>query len=805
MSLLVDPDYAIHALRLAYLRRIDDHAGPRVITLPSISHLNVRSGSSSGRDADSGLVDSFADVAEEDTRSSSPSGGRAAMGGAMSSSSGLSPLPTNSHVFIAGLNDARYQPELATLYSPKLNSFLAPRQDSRVVDLFGGLTGSSRQGAQHDSGAGRGNQLAGLNYTTTILGPGRSGALGMRVSGRRAMSGDVPRRGNGAAMSDSVVAEEHMERPLDGPIDGEQNRVGVTVPGTSEEVHIPHGAEQPERRSQRSSSLRMPTDEARLPSSASSAASYRNRSSSQPHHVAASYALKSDDGTYDDESVFSDESQSASRSATDMYPGHPKSSVTPPSRPPRRVHRSEEPHKLISQPRAHNNDGSLSDVLSTTMATHVGSPVMPFRRRSASEGAAEFLRDDVRQQKSADVSGMERGEDAQVRSGSASLFNRLNSNSTLFSLASPPMNQGPSLANRWPRSEGGSAQSLAKLSPAPGRIMPRPGDSITSSRSRTDDPSPYLRKAVLSASMENSSGIENESAHPSDGSSAPLNNSGDMSSSVRDQELLRPSSAGQLINPGDIIDESLDESAAASSNSLAAPIISALGLQMAWSDKEPLAQPLQPSEPTGKKEGSKSATSDGPTQHGGLDAHQKQQWFSSLRTDAQTVARRFESRPQKSGISAMLSKHSQGPSNPFASLYKGVAGGSVSGGSNISVEVYFPFASHYQSEHGAQVPHAKNKSMPLSVRKTATMEEVIGYSLYCYVEEGCHPLLDENLSRHANEEEREVRLSTLGWTLRIVEDGEVDDDYPAIDRSLTVGNFGADELAVCEATAAQGE
>ena len=804
MSLLVDPDYAIHALRLAYLRRIDDHAGPRVITLPSISHLNVRSGNSSSRDADSGLVDSFADVVvEEDTRSSSPSGGRAAMGGAMSSSSGLSPLPTNSHVFIAGLNDARYQPELTTLYSPKLNNFLAPRQDSRV-DLFGGLTGSSRPGAQHGSGAGRGSQPAGLNYTTTILGPGRSGALGMRVSGRRAMSGDVPRRGNGAAMSDSVVAEEHMERPLDGEIEEVHNRAVVTVPGSSEEVTIPHGAEQPERRSQRSSSLRMPTDEARLPSSTSSVASYRNRSSSQPHHVAASDALQSDDGTYDDESPFSDESQSASQSATNIYPGPPRSIVTPPSRPPRRVHRSEEPHELISQPRVHNNDGSRSDVLSNTMATNVGSPVMPFRRRSASEGAAEFLRDDVRQQKSAENSRMERGEDVQVRS-EATLFNRLNSNSTLFSLASPSNKQGPSLADRWPRSEGGSAQSLAKLSPTPGRIMPRPGDSITSSRSRTDDPSPYLRKAMLSASMENSSGMENESTHPSDGSSAPLNNSGDMSSSVRDQELLRPSSAGQLISPGDIIDESLDESAAASSTSLAAPIISALGLQMAWSDKEPLAQPLQPNEPTGKKEGSKRATSEGPTQHGGLDAHQKQQWFSSLRTDAQTVARRFESRPQKSGISAMLSKHSQGPSNPFASLYKGVAGGSVSGGSNISIEVYFPFASHYQSKHVAQVPHPKNKSMSLSVRKTATMEEVIGYSLYCYVEEGCHPLLDEDLSQSANEEEREVRLSTLGWTLRIVEDGEVDDDYPAIDRSLTVGNFGADELAVCEATAAQGE
>lgn len=155
----------------------------------------------------------------------------------------------------------------------------------------------------------------------------------------------------------------------------------------------------------------------------------------------------------------------------------------------------------------------------------------------------------------------------------------------------------------------------------------------------------------------------------------------------------------------------------------------------------------------------------------------------------------------------MLSKHSQGPSNPFAAMYKHVAGGNVSRGSSTTIEVYFPFASQdlarRESDGGAKAIHIQSKSMSLTVRKDATMEEIIGYSLYCYVEEGWTPRLDEGLGDGATNEEREIKMSTLGWTLRIVEDGEVDDDYPAIDRSLLVGKFGADELAVCEATATQ--
>ena len=40
MSLIADPDHLIHSLRLAYLKRIDDHYGPRVITFPSVTNAN---------------------------------------------------------------------------------------------------------------------------------------------------------------------------------------------------------------------------------------------------------------------------------------------------------------------------------------------------------------------------------------------------------------------------------------------------------------------------------------------------------------------------------------------------------------------------------------------------------------------------------------------------------------------------------------------------------------------------------------------------------------------------------------------
>ena len=96
-------------------------------------------------------------------------------------------------------------------------------------------------------------------------------------------------------------------------------------------------------------------------------------------------------------------------------------------------------------------------------------------------------------------------------------------------------------------------------------------------------------------------------------------------------------------------------------------------------------------------------------------------------------------------------------SNPFASLYASVA--AVSNIPSISLELYFP--------------HSDTPTKPaiVKVRKDATVEEVTGYGLFRFWEDGRQPPLAEQQS--------DERWSTIGWGLRIVEDdGEVDEDFP---------------------------
>ncbi len=53
-----------------------------------------------------------------------------------------------------------------------------------------------------------------------------------------------------------------------------------------------------------------------------------------------------------------------------------------------------------------------------------------------------------------------------------------------------------------------------------------------------------------------------------------------------------------------------------------------------------------------------------------------------------------------------------------------------------------------------------------------------------------------------------VWLSTVGWALRIVEDeddGEVDEDFPALDREAQIAKFSFNAFAVVEASNAQSE
>lgn len=165
-------------------------------------------------------------------------------------------------------------------------------------------------------------------------------------------------------------------------------------------------------------------------------------------------------------------------------------------------------------------------------------------------------------------------------------------------------------------------------------------------------------------------------------------------------------------------------------------------------------------------------------------------------------------KPQQSALSGMLN-HSKS-SNPFTEMYASVSGRSAP--ASIIVSVYFPHA--YRPT---------GKPMELTVSRDATVEEVIGFALWTYWEEGWLPKLDDGLTG-PDDPKWENRISACGWILRLAEDdGEVDDDFPRVyplplcepsclitrllapDRLGKIVKFNADAYAILEATPAQSQ
>lgn len=78
------------------------------------------------------------------------------------------------------------------------------------------------------------------------------------------------------------------------------------------------------------------------------------------------------------------------------------------------------------------------------------------------------------------------------------------------------------------------------------------------------------------------------------------------------------------------------------------------------------------------------------------------------------------------------------------------------------------------------------------VRPDAITDDVIGYILYDYVEQKREPELDE------------AAYDLAEWVLLIAEDdGEIEDDLPAIDRTRNIGRVSFDQFALCRATPSQ--
>lgn len=84
------------------------------------------------------------------------------------------------------------------------------------------------------------------------------------------------------------------------------------------------------------------------------------------------------------------------------------------------------------------------------------------------------------------------------------------------------------------------------------------------------------------------------------------------------------------------------------------------------------------------------------------------------------------------------------------------------------------------------------KPWEVVVRLDVNVHNTIGFALYCYMEDKRTPTLADTL------------CNPNKWTLRIVEDdGEPDEDFPALDRTRMISAYSFDEFALVEATPSQ--
>jgi hypothetical protein len=96
----------------------------------------------------------------------------------------------------------------------------------------------------------------------------------------------------------------------------------------------------------------------------------------------------------------------------------------------------------------------------------------------------------------------------------------------------------------------------------------------------------------------------------------------------------------------------------------------------------------------------------------------------------------------------------------------------------MEIRVFVPFAS--DSEESPLM-------LTLSVCRAATVEQVIGYILFDWIESQRVPKLLKKQERLAH------------WSMRIVEDdGTIDEDFPALDRARPIERFMFDAFALCE-------
>ncbi|KAF9979789.1 hypothetical protein BGZ75_009230 [Mortierella antarctica] len=135
-------------------------------------------------------------------------------------------------------------------------------------------------------------------------------------------------------------------------------------------------------------------------------------------------------------------------------------------------------------------------------------------------------------------------------------------------------------------------------------------------------------------------------------------------------------------------------------------------------------------------------------------------------------------------LTSLIKQQKSRDDNPFAEEFLRVAG--MGETSPVQLKIYLPNSDKPKDP------------MQVVVKRDASVEDVIGYILYQYYNEARTPQLSDEQS------------TVVQWNLRIVEDdGEIDDDLPAVERTLKIGRFSMNQrfamnqFALCEATPAQ--
>ncbi|CAO3583188.1 unnamed protein product [Absidia cylindrospora] len=143
----------------------------------------------------------------------------------------------------------------------------------------------------------------------------------------------------------------------------------------------------------------------------------------------------------------------------------------------------------------------------------------------------------------------------------------------------------------------------------------------------------------------------------------------------------------------------------------------------------------------------------------------------------QQSPRRYHIIPGKSALTAMIAAKASTAENPF-STYSHASGKGSS--QPMTLCVYLPHSS---------TPY---EPVSLVVRPDAIIDDVIGYILYDYVEQKRKPELDQDVYDLAQ------------WVLLIAEDdGEIEDDLPALDRTRKIDKVSFDQFALCRANPSQ--